>query len=55
MERKKYREIQGTYPVIFMSFAGIKSNTFRDAKNDMVAIINETYKSHAYLLESDIR
>ena len=26
MERKKYREIQGTYPVIFMSFAGIKSN-----------------------------
>ena len=54
MERKKYREIQGTYPVIFMSFAGIKSNTFRDAKNDMVAIINETYKSHVYLLESDI-
>ena len=53
-KEKKYREIQGTYPVIFMSFAGIKSNTFRDAKNDMVAIINETYKSHAYLLESDI-
>ena len=53
-KEKKYREIQGTYPVIFMSFAGIKSHTFRDAKNDMVAIINETYKSHAYLLESDI-
>ena len=25
---EKYRKVQGTYPVIFLSFAGIKGNTF---------------------------
>lgn len=25
-KEKKYRELQGTYPVIFLSFAGIKEN-----------------------------
>ena len=25
---RRYRDLQGTYPVIFISFAGIKENTF---------------------------
>ena len=25
---EKYRKLQGTYPVIFMSFAGVKSDNF---------------------------
>lgn len=53
-EDEKYRKMQGTYPVIFFSFAGIKSNNFRDAKNDIIAVINDAYRSHNYLLKSDI-
>ena len=50
----KYREIQGTYPVIFLSFASIKSNNFTDTKNDIVAVINGAFRSHSYLLDSDV-
>ncbi|MBU5479454.1 ATP-binding protein [Eubacterium sp. MSJ-13] len=53
-EDEKYQEIQGTYPVIFLSFAGIKSNNFKDTKNDIVAVINNAYRSYSYLLESDV-
>ena len=53
-KEEKYREIQGTYPVIFLSFADIKKDNFKDTKNDMITIINELYKQHSYLLKSDV-
>ncbi len=31
-EDEKYRELQGTYPVIFMSFANIKETSFQEAR-----------------------
>lgn len=52
-EDQRYHEIQGTYPVIFLSFADIKSDNFKDTKNDMVAVINDAYQQHLYLLESN--
>ena len=51
---EKYRQLQGTYPVIFISFAEIKANNFKDTKNDMVSVINDIYKKHSYLLEDDM-
>lgn len=51
---EKYRQLQGTYPVIFISFAEIKANNFKDKKNDMVSVINDIYKQHSYLLEDDM-
>lgn len=51
---EKYRQLQGTYPVIFISFAEIKANNFKDTKNDMVSVINDVYKQHSYLLEGAI-
>lgn len=30
-EEEKYRKLQGTYPVIFLSFADIKEETFEQA------------------------
>ena len=51
---EKYRQLQGTYPVIFISFAEIKANNFKDTKNDMVSVINDVYKQHSYLLEDAI-
>ena len=51
---EKYRELQGTYPVIFLSFAEIKKNNFKDTKNDIISVINEAYKQHSYLIRSNV-
>lgn len=51
---EKYRQLQGNYPVIFISFAEIKANNFKDTKNVMVSVINDVYKQHSYLLEDAI-
>lgn len=29
---EKYRQLQGTYPVLFLSFADVKENTFLQAR-----------------------
>ena len=52
-EDEKYREIQGTYPVIFLSFAGIKGNTFELSKKQICDKIVELYESNRFLLKSD--
>lgn len=49
---EKYRELQGSYPVIFLSFASIKGNNYDDARDGVIMAINEAYSEHRYLLES---
>ena len=39
--------------MIFLSFADIKADNFKDTKNDLVSVINDAYKQHSYLLKSD--
>ena len=53
-KKEKYRKLQGTYPVIFLSFADVKKDNFKDTKNDIISIINEAYKQHSYLIGSNI-
>ncbi len=50
---QKYREMQGTWPVISLTFAGIKSTNFQDAKNGIVKVIADAYESHRYLKDGD--
>ena len=50
---EKYRKLQGTYPVIFLSFAGIKGNTFELSKKQIYNKIIELYESNRFLLKSD--
>ena len=50
---EKYRKLQGTYPVIFLSFAGIKGNTFELSKKQIYDKIIELYESNRFLLKSD--
>ena len=52
-EEKKYRDMQGKYPVIFLSFAGIKSLTYEGARDGIISAISDLYKRHAYLLKGD--
>ena len=51
---EKYRQLQGTYPVIFISFAEIKANNFKDTNTETASVINDVYKQHSYLLEDEI-
>lgn len=52
-EDEKYREIQGTYPVISLSFANIKETNYPDTRKKICQLITELYTSHSFLLESD--
>ena len=51
---EKYREIQGTYPVIFLSFAGVKGKDYVTAKQQICAKIVKIYEENRFLLDSDI-
>ena len=48
-EEEKYRQLQGTYPVIFVSFASVKDKSFEDAKFSMVELFLDLYKRYPYV------
>lgn len=50
-KEEKYRNLQGIYPVIFISFASVKGNTYQDTRDGVIMAINEAYSEHRYLLE----
>ena len=53
-ENEKYRKLQGTYPVIFLSFADIKETTFKEARQKICKIIQMTYNQFGFLLEGNV-
>lgn len=53
-EQEKYRRLQGTYPVLFLSFAGIKENDYEEARQSICRTIEEQYNKHDYLLEGNL-
>lgn len=53
-EDEKYRRLQGSYPVVFLSFAGIKENTFVEARKSVCRTIEEQYNKNDYLLEGNL-
>lgn len=53
-EYEKYRQLQGTYPVISLSFAGIKDTTLSAAKKRMYGIIKGAFVKNNFLMETDI-
>ena len=50
---EKYRALQGTYPVIFLSFAGIKGNTFEVTRQQICIKVSDLYEENRYLLDGD--
>lgn len=50
----KYRELQGTYPVLFLSFADIKETTFQEARKKICKLIQLLYNQFDFLLQSDV-
>ena len=50
----EYRKLQGTYPVIFLSFAAVKAGNLKDAKTQIKQEIARLYEENRYLLESNV-
>ena len=48
----KYRNIQGSYPVIYLSFADVKQDCYGDTVQKIRHIIGDTYRQHRYLLDA---
>ena len=48
-----YRQLQGTFPVISLSFAKVKENNFSGAKKQICQIITEAYNKYDFLADSD--
>lgn len=53
-EKQKYRELQGTYLVIAMSFADVKATSFVQSRKAVCRIIKMIYNQYDFLLESDL-
>ena len=47
---QKYRALQGTMPVLFLSFADVKANSFELAREKICMLIGEVYRRHDFLL-----
>lgn len=52
-EDQKYRALQGSYPVIFLSFASVKGETYPEAREGIIQIILDLYTKYDYLRLSD--
>ncbi|MCM1231117.1 MAG: ATP-binding protein [Ruminococcus flavefaciens] len=52
-QEEKYRKLQGTYPVIALSFADVKERTYQDARKRICEIIIDLYNKFDFLPESD--
>lgn len=50
----KYRELQGTYPVINLSFANVKESSFEATKERINQILVNLYSKYGYLLNSEV-
>ncbi len=50
-EKEEYRSLQGTYPVISLSFASVKGTTYHSAREGIIRAVRAAYRSHADLLK----
>lgn len=53
-EKEEYRNIQGTYPVISLSFARVKETNYEDTRNKICEIIRNLFIAHSYLKDSAV-
>ena len=53
-KEEKYRTLQGTYPVISLSFANVKEKDYKMARKKICQLLTKLYADHSYLLESGL-
>ena len=53
-EYVEYHALQGTWPVIFLTFSEAKKRRFEDIRRDLCYLIEQLYERHRFLLEGDL-
>ena len=53
-EDEKYKELQGSYPVISLSFANIKEKEYETARKKICQTLSNLYQEYEFLLDSDV-
>ena len=53
-QEEAYRKLQGSYPVIFLSFAAVKAGNLEDAKTQIKQEIARLYRENRNLMKEDI-
>ena len=51
-QEERYRQLQGTYPVIFLSFANVKETSYLDARKVICQNITKLYNQFDFLADS---
>ena len=51
---EKYRELQGTRPVISISFAHVKGTDFKNVRDAICQMLTNLYSKHDYLRHCDV-
>ena len=51
---EKYRALQGTYPVISLSFANVKERNYQQTKQRIGQLLTELYNKNYFLLDSGL-
>ena len=52
-EEEKYQKLQGTYPVISLSFARVEETDFESTKRRIIELLMLQFEKYAFLTESD--
>ena len=53
-EDEEYRKLQGTYPVISLSFANVKEKDYKGTVAKICQLLMKEFEKNAFLLESDV-
>ena len=53
-KEEKYRKLQGTYPVLMLSFADVKETSFAQARKAICRVIKALYDRFGFLLEDGL-
>ena len=52
-EEEEYRKLQGTLPVLFLSFAKVKAQDYEEMQFSIASIIFEVYQKNSFLMDGD--
>ncbi|MCX4273665.1 MAG: AAA family ATPase [Acetatifactor sp.] len=52
-QEEKYRRLQGTYPVIALSFAKVKETSYQEARKRICRILSDLYRQFDFLWNSE--
>ena len=52
--KEEYRNIQGTYPVISLSFANVKENMYETTRKKICQLLTKQYNKYSFLLDSGL-